>query len=190
MTRPQTPGIRFDPQLDDLLVDFEAVQPHPQNPNNGDRDVVRVSMERNGVYRPIIAQKPKRKGQAGYILAGHTSYDVEVEMQLEAGVDRPLVPVLFITCSDEEAKRIVLADNHTAELARMDDALLLDLLRDLDDLEGSSYDDDDLERLAAKLDASFEPVDDDDETLDSLDAKPCPKCGYDLANDPEALRTR
>jgi hypothetical protein len=40
------------------------------------------------------------------------------------------------------------------------------------------------------MDAAFEPIEDDDTKLDQLDAKPCPKCGYDIANDPEALRTR
>lgn len=189
MTRPKTPGIRFDKSLDDLLVDFEAVQPHPQNPNNGDADAVRASIETNGVYRPIIAQQ-SRRGAPGYILAGHTQYDVEVTMQLEAGADRPLVPVVFIDVDDKTAKRIVLADNRTAELARLDDALLLDLLRDLDgDLLGTGYTDDDLDKLAAALDTSFEPVD-DETRLDEVDAKPCPKCGYDLANDPEALRDR
>jgi hypothetical protein len=170
----------------DSLVDFESVQPHEQNPNNGDTDAVRESILANGVYRHIYASKRTKR-----IVAGHTQYHVEVELQLEAGVDRPVVPISWVDGGAKEAAKMLVVDNEAAKRARMDDALLYDLLTDLDgDLYGTLYDGDDLAALAAKLDTPFEPMPDDDTKLDELDAKPCPKCGYDLANDPEALRKR
>jgi hypothetical protein len=119
--------IKWHPGVAELLIPAAEIRPHPQNPNNGERDVVRESVLRNGVYRPIIVQQ-----STGYILAGHTTFDALVEVQLEDGVDQPLVPVSWVKCDAKTAKRIVLADNQTAAKARMDDALLLDLLKDLD----------------------------------------------------------
>jgi hypothetical protein len=140
--------IKWHPGVAELLIPAAEIRPHPQNPNNGDRDVVRESVLRNGVYRPIIVQQ-----STGYILAGHTTFDALVEVQLEDGVDQPLVPVSWVKCDAKTAKRIVLADNQTAAKARMDDALLLDLLKDLDnDLLGTGFSEDDPDELQRHLD--------------------------------------
>lgn len=178
--------IRWHSNVVDDLIDCEQVKPHPQNPNNGDEDEVRESILANGVYRHIYADRKTKQ-----IVAGHTQYAVEIELQLEDGIDRPRVPVSWVDGDNpQHVLKMLSVDNAAARKAKLDKALQLDLLRDLDDLRGSGYDDDELAALAAELDASFEPIDDDDTKLDELDAKPCPKCGYDLANDPEALRTR
>lgn len=178
--------IRWHSNVVDSLVDFESVQPHEQNPNNGDEDAVEESILVNGVYRHIYADRKTKR-----IVAGHTQYNVEVRLQMEDGIDRPVVPISWVDGDNpQHVLKMLSVDNKAARNARIDDALQLDLLRDLDDLRGSGFDDDELAQLEAKMDAAFEPLDDDDTKLDELDAKPCPKCGYDLANDPEGLRSR
>lgn len=177
--------IRWHSNVVDSLIDYESVQPHEQNPNNGDEDEVEESILVNGVYRHIYADRKTKR-----IVAGHTQYAVEVRLQLEDGIDRPVVPISFVDGDGpQHVLKMMSVDNAAARKARLDKALQLDLLRDLDDLRGSGYDDDELQALADELDtSSFDPLDDDDTKLDELDAKPCPKCGYDTANDPEGLR--
>lgn len=130
-----------------LLVPADSIKQHQQNPNNGDEDVVRESILQNGVYRPIFVSAKTRE-----IVAGHTQYAVEVQLQLDAGIDEPMVPVMFIDGGAAEAKRILAVDNGAAAKAKMDDGLLLQLLRELEQsdagLLGSGYDADDMAKLA------------------------------------------
>ncbi len=55
--------------------------------------------------------------------------------------------------TDEVARRIVLADNRTADLGTYDDQILVDLLKGMSDLDGTGYDADD---LLALLGETFE----------------------------------
>lgn len=145
--RPVSLPFKWHSNVQDSLIDAEEVRPHPRNPNNGDEDLVRDSILTNGVYRHIYANRETRE-----IVAGHTQYHVEVALQLEAGVDRPVVPVSWTDGGPREAERQLLVDNGSAAHARMDDALLLDLLRDFDSLDGLGYYDHDLEALQRHLD--------------------------------------
>src|SRR5215211_1875193 len=46
----------------------------------------------------------------------------------------------FVSVDEEQAKRILLVDNRTSDLAGYDLPALADLLKDLPDLEGTGYD--------------------------------------------------
>ena len=52
--------IRFHPDLKALLVPVDEVQPHPNNWNNGDTEAIAESIEVNGMYRPLYAQRSTR----------------------------------------------------------------------------------------------------------------------------------
>lgn len=157
-------AVRFHDALAALLVDADEVRPHPDNAKNGDTDAIVRSMVKNGVYRPVMAQR-----STGYVLAGNHTYAA----LLELGATQ--VPVVWLDVDTDAARRIMLADNRTADLGRMDDGLLVALLRDTDTaggLEGTGYDTDDLADLLARLDgppdlddladAYTDPSDDDD----------------------------
>lgn len=139
------PALRFHPSLETMMVPADAVRPHPSNPNNGDVDEIVASVMVNGCYRPIIANQ-----ESGYILAGHHLYAA----LLQLGATR--IPVLWLSTDDRESARILLADNRIAALARVDDGLLIDLLKyvdndDVDGLAGTGYSVDDyLDLLAAQ----------------------------------------
>lgn len=81
--------------------------------------------------------------------------------------------------SAEEATRVLLVDNGSARKARMDPALELDLVRSLESLEGSSYVDADVLRLAARVDA---PLRFPDEGLRPVPgpsgSRECSQCGH------------
>ena len=88
---------------------------------------------------------------------------------------------------------INISDNRLGELPgpdgnRYDDDELAVLLSYLeDDYAGTGWTAEDVEKLIGVPD--FEP-EDDSPRLDELEPRFCPKCGYDTANDPEALKVR
>lgn len=100
---------------------------------------IRKSIRRHGQYRAIVV----RSHDGGYvILAGnHTADALEAE-------GHELARCEVIECSDDEARRIALADNRMAELGSYDDAGLAELLSSLDgDYDGTGWTADDLEGL-------------------------------------------
>lgn len=122
--------------LEITYVTGDTIQPHPQNPREGDVGAISQSIEHNGVYRPVIVQK-----STGYILAGNHTYKAMQAL----GINR--IPTVQIDCDDQQAKRIMLADNRTADLGTYDDTILLDLLQEVDILEGTGYDGDNIDDL-------------------------------------------
>lgn len=105
-------------------------------------DAIKASVEENGQYKPLVVQKSTMRVLAG----NHT-----LEALKASGATS--VPVYLIDVDDERAKRIVLADNRTSDVAAYDDALLAELLKDLQQtkggLAGTGYDEDALAQLLA-----------------------------------------
>lgn len=66
------------------------------------------------------------------------------------------VDVWEVDFDDDKAARVVVADNRTSELGRTDDEVLLELLQELEDLEGTGYEDDDLDDLIALMEEKEE----------------------------------
>lgn len=133
--------VRYHEGAASLLEDATKVRPHPDNPRNGDVEAIMDSIRENGCYRPIIVQ-----ASTGYVLAGNHTYAALIEM----GEER--IPVAWVDVDDDRAKKILLADNRTADLGRYDEALLLDLLKGLDgDLLGTGYSPDDVDNIEALL---------------------------------------
>jgi hypothetical protein len=64
------------------------------------------------------------------------------------------VPVIWVDVDDKAARRILLADNKTNDVAGYDDkalATLLEAARSDDDLVGTGYTEDDLEKLLGDM---------------------------------------
>lgn len=110
---------------------------YPGNPRVGNVDALMESLAVNGPYQPVIVQRSTR-----HVLAGNHT----VKAARNLGWDS--LPVRWLDVDDDQARRIVLADNGTSDLASYDDAALLALLDDLDgDLAGTGWDDDSLDAL-------------------------------------------
>lgn len=138
-------ALRFHKGLMDLMVPIQNLRPTENNPNNGDVDEVVMSMLRFGVYAPIIANEAD-----GRIIAGHTRYAALAELGAQ------MVPVVWANPSGEdEHLGMLMGDNRIARLARMDEALELDAMRELANSEkglaGTGYTDDDIEKWSARL---------------------------------------
>lgn len=129
-------------------VDINTIEPHPQNVRQGDIGAISESLKAHGQYRPIVVDR-----RTNLILAGNHTWKAAKALgwsQISAG---------FIeTKDDDDALRILLADNKASDLASYDDAGLADLLKDLVgtelDLVGSLFDGDDLDDLLFKLEGS------------------------------------
>lgn len=117
---------------------------HPNNPRQGDIGVLVQSIETNGWYGTIVAQRSTKQVLAG----NHRLMAAQI-----AGIES--VPVYWVDVDDATATRILLADNRTSDLAIYDDSSLAELLSGLAETEvgvaGTGYDDSDLEALLFEL---------------------------------------
>lgn len=118
------------------------------NPRRGNVPAIAESLATNGQFRPIVVNKGTHTGRPNEVLAGnHTLLAARLLEEegrgLEGGLDCYLVDV-----TDQEADRIVLADNRTADLGSYENADLVELLQGMNgDLTGTGYAADDLELL-------------------------------------------
>ena len=120
-------------------MDPNTLELHPENPRQGDIGAIVTSIEQNGWYGTLIAQKQSRR-----VLAGNH------RLQAALALDMKEVPVYWVDVDDTEAQRILLADNRVSDLATWDDSILVGLLEGLandGELLGSGYDGDDLDAL-------------------------------------------
>jgi hypothetical protein len=114
--------------------------PYPGNARTHNLDAIADSLTVNGQYMPIVVQRSTK-----HVLRGNGT--------LEAARDKlgwSKLNVLWADVDDEAARRIVLGDNRTSDLAGYDDEALVALLKPFDgDLAGTAFSQDDLEDLLA-----------------------------------------
>jgi len=130
-------------ELVKLAKPIDSVQPHPRNVRQGDVGAIATSLEINGQYRPIVVHKTTSN-----ILAGNHTYKAAVSLGWTE------IAITFVDCTDDEALKILLADNKANDLASYDDSALADLLQDLvggAGLDGTLYELSDLDDLIALL---------------------------------------
>ena len=148
-----------------------ALKQHPRNIRQGDIGAISESIKANGWYGTLIAQR-----SSGYVLVGNHRLVAARSLGMKK------VPVTWLDVDDDQALRIMLADNRTNDLATNDEYALMELLRELadatGDLAGTGFDADDLDQLLADFaepDApeGFQEFDEDLPTEHT-----CPKCGY------------
>jgi len=120
-------------------IPIADLTPYPGNPRRGNVEQIRSSVRRLGQYRTIVVRD---SGGGLVILAGnHTT-------QALAAEGHETVRAEIVTCTDDEARRVNVADNRLAELGGYDDADLAAILKELDgDYEGTGWTEDDLGAL-------------------------------------------
>jgi len=157
-------------------VPVDAIRTHPRNPRRGDLDALVGSIAKNGFYGAIVVQR-----STGFILAGNHRYLAAKK----AGYTE--VPVLYVDVDDKTARRILLADNRTSDLATYDDAALAELLTELrveHDLMGSGYSDGDVDKLLKQLGAETAEVDVLDEESAALEDDEVPELPQEADSKP------
>ena len=131
------------------LVPADKLSLFPGNPRRGDLLRITESLRTNGFYKPLVVQKSTL-----HILAGNQTFQAALELGIEK------VPVTYVDVTDEQAKRIVLADNRTSDRAIYDDYLLAELLLTMEDaFEGTAWTDDEVQDLFDSLEEAEIPPD-------------------------------
>jgi ParB-like chromosome segregation protein Spo0J len=116
-------SVRFSKSLTPLLVPIDQVKPHPDNPNKGDDEVVLESVIINGFVTACTAD-----ARTGHMIAGHT------RLRVLKKLGATHIPIIWQEDWDETgAKRYLVGDNASARKAVMDDAALLEILKELHD---------------------------------------------------------
>lgn len=137
--------IRIPEALKPLLVPIDTLNQHPDNPRNGDIEVIAESIRVNGYMAPVVVQATTRR-----ILAGNHRYAAMLSL------GQTQIPAVFVDVTDEQAARYLVADNRTSDLARNDEALLAQILLDLSQSEigllGSGWDEHDMHALLLEVD--------------------------------------
>jgi ParB-like chromosome segregation protein Spo0J len=137
-----------------LLTPLDALTPHPQNARNGDLEAIVESLRSHGQYAPIVVQQ-----STGRVIKGNHVY----ASALALGWTHAAATLLDV--DDDTATRILLVDNRTSDLGRYDDPMLAGLLSDLDGLHGTGFEERDLARLLARIEADeAEPLDGSEDT--------------------------
>ena len=145
----------------DEAIDIKKMTEHPKNPRRGSDSAVAESIEHNGFFGAVLVQE-----STGYVLARNT------RLRVARNDGEATLPGFLLDVTDEEAERILLADNRMSDLAFYDDRALIDLLEglyDSDGLDGTGYTDDQLTLMldAVQPLADFDPL--DDEIDDDID---------------------
>lgn len=116
-----------------------------RNPRVGNTDAIAQSLRVNGQYRPIVVNRGTHTGRPNEVLAGNHTLKAARDLGWET------IAAVTVDVDEDQAARIVLADNKTADDAAYDDRLLLELLADLPDLEGTGYRPKDIEEIEKAL---------------------------------------
>ena len=175
--REQPSGVTFVSTRD---LPISSLTRFPGNARRGNTDEIRKSIRRHGQYRAIVVRDT---GSESVILAGnHTRDALEAE-------GHESVRCEVITCTDDEARRINLADNRMAEVGDgYENEALAELLAALDgDLEGTGWTVHDLDNLADALGRDDPtPPDEFPDYDDDINTEfCCPKCGYEWSGKPK-----
>jgi hypothetical protein len=105
------------------------LKPYPSNPRKGDVNLIAESLKVNGQYKPILVQ-----AGTNVIVAGNHTWQAAKKLGWET------VEIVRLDVDDKAAKRIMLSDNRTNDVAIYDYETLQQILNDLDgDLEGTGY---------------------------------------------------
>jgi len=133
-----------------ITVQINSVKPHEKNVRQGDIGAISESLKAHGQYKPIVVDR-----RTNQILAGNHTWKAAKSLGWER------IEVAYVlTKNDDEALRILLADNRTTDLASYDDAGLAELLKQLSStdigLEGTMFDGDALDQLL--YDLGQEPI--------------------------------
>lgn len=141
---------------------------YPGNPRRGNIAMIAESLKVNTQYKALTVQK-----STNFVLCGNHTLQAAISL----GYER--IDVVYLDCDDVTAKRIVLADNKTADSATYDVDDLAEFLADVEDFQGTGWTSDDVARMSSELPPEFPRLDPD---AAPAPAKPpaCPDCGQRL----------
>lgn len=134
MAKRKTSTVVIDQEYEVVRIDgdHDPLREHPKNPNKGDVSTIDESIDENGWYGAVIAQR-----STGYILAGNHSYRTAKE---KGAIE---IPVIWKDVDDDTATKIMLVDNESTRKGEVDETMVEELLAGLESvgagLKGTGY---------------------------------------------------
>lgn len=128
------------PEIAHLAVPVTDLRCYPGNARRGNHQKIRDSLLTHGQYKPLLAQR-----STGYIVVGNNTLTV----MRQQGYTHAAVQ--FLDLDDVAARKLLLMDNRTSDLATNDTAELVALLAELPEYAGSGYWELDVDRMLAEL---------------------------------------
>lgn len=124
-----------DVRQDYELIDVNLLDPHPQNPNQGDVESIRESLRANQWYGTVTVRVSPDDEDRFQILAG------EHRWRAAKAEQAAYVPcVIQRHCDDLRAARIMIADNATARRGVINNDRLGELVSQLGSIDGTGLD--------------------------------------------------
>ncbi len=127
--------------MSDLKTEYvptDRVRLHPENPRRGDVAAIRESLEVNGQYKPIVVNRPTME-----VLGGNHTLRAARELGFSE------IAVTFVDVDEEQAHPARRQPHERPSPARTQG--LVDLLLELDGLDGTGYGSDALGELLDEL---------------------------------------
>lgn len=137
------------------LVPITSVTRHPENARKGDTPRIEASLRAHGQYAPVVVHEP-----TGYIVKGNNTHRVLADV-----MGRSEIMATFISCSETQARAILVADNRTSDDAEYDQTALLSLLEQTQrdgTLPDTGWSQADVVDLTSALDALIPDMDEPD----------------------------
>ncbi|SKT22705.1 ParB N-terminal domain-containing protein [Mycobacteroides abscessus] len=173
-----------------VAVAPSSLRNYHRNPRKGNVDSVVASLKAHGQYRPITANIGTHTGRPNEVLAGNHTLKAFRKLAGDEPEDARWNAILvhWVDVDEDQAKRIVLADNRTSEKGTYDSKALADLLSDVShDLTGLGYTAEDLDAISAtSLGTDVEVdlgLDADDEPPAESAGRGNPVISYDIVFD-------
>lgn len=127
------------------LLPVADLRLYHRNPRVGNVDRIKQSLVVNAQYKPVVVNAGTHTGRPLEVLCGNHTVKAARDLGWES------VAAVTVDVDEDQAARIVVTDNRTSDLGEYDDRLLLELLADLPDLDGTGYDPGDLAELEGAL---------------------------------------
>ena len=140
------------------MVDLSHLTVYYKNPRIGNIDEIAKSLHSNGQFKPIVVNVGTKTGRKFEILAGNHTFMAAkktLEWQQDGRHMRKepwsKLYAAFVDVTEDEAKRIVLADNRTTEYGVYDDKVLAQLFAELPDTVGTGFHREEIDSIIANL---------------------------------------
>jgi len=129
-------------------ANLSKLKTYPGNPRRGNVELIKESLVEHGQYVPIVVQQ-----STNFVLKGNHTYMAAKQLKWKT------MWVVYVDVADDEAKKIVVVDNRSSDVAEDDMQALAELLASMETPGiGTGYTDDEVNAIISMADIAMEEV--------------------------------
>ncbi|AKL88379.1 ParB-like partition protein [Gordonia phage GMA6] len=126
-------------------IQMAELQMYHKNPRIGNVNAIAASLEESGQFKPIVVNIGTHTSRKNEILAGNHTF-----MGMKK-LGEKLIYASFVDVDEQQATKIVLADNKVADLGTYDEKIIADLFESLPDIAGTGYSQEEFEDIMSSV---------------------------------------